>query len=75
MVPKSLVSTLSALLCLICTLVSLTVAQTTNSPDSQCPAPTGGGAQSTCVCQTDSGKIIDLRPLDRASKDGKAKYV
>lgn len=87
MSPHSLVSNrprLSALLCLICTLVSLTVAQTTDSlvlqattdsPVKQCPAPTGGGAQSTCVCQTDNGQIIDLRPLDLAQKNGKAKFT
>ena len=70
MSPQSLVST--ALLCLTCALVALAVAQTTDSPDNQCPAPAGSGAQSTCVCQTDTGQIIDLRPL--ANSNGTARY-
>lgn len=71
--PRFLVSnrpTLPALLCLICALVSLAVAA---QGDTACSAPTGDGSQSTCVCQTDAGQIIDLRPL--AKSDGKAKYV
>jgi hypothetical protein len=66
--PRFLVSnrpTLAALLCLICALLSLSVAQ-----DKPCTAPSGG---STCMCKTDAGKIIDLSPLSRS--DGKAEYV
>ena len=58
---------LPALLCLICALVSLAVAQ-----DKACDAPTGTGSGSTCMCGTDAG-VIDLTPLSRS--DGKAKYV
>ena len=59
---------LPALLCLICALVSQAVAQGTG--DKACAAPKSG---STCMCQTDAGKVIDLTPLSRS--DGKAKYV
>ncbi len=52
-----------------CALVSLAVA----GDDEACPAPTGPGAQSTCVCQTDAGQIIDLRPL--ANFNGTARYI
>ena len=62
---------LPALLCLICALVSQAVAQGTG--DKACDAPTGTGSGSTCMCQTDAGKVIDLTPLSRS--DGKAKYV
>ena len=62
--------TLPALLCLICAVVSLAVAA---QGDTACPAPTGDGSQSTCVCRADDGQNIDLRPL--AKSDGKAKYV
>lgn len=59
-------SLLLALIYLGYALISLTLAQN----DKACPAT---GTQSTCVCQTDSGLIIDLRPL--AKTDGTAKYV
>lgn len=48
-------------------LVSLTLGQ----GDEACPVP--AGTQSTCVCQTDSGRTIDLRPL--AKKDETARCV
>jgi hypothetical protein len=60
-------SKLLALLYLGYALVSLTLAQS----DEVCSVP--AGTQSTCVCQTDSGRTIDLRPL--AKKDGTAMYV
>ena len=48
-------------------LISLNFGQS----DEACPMP--AGTQSTCVYQTDSGRIIDLRPLTK--KDGTARYV
>ena len=60
--------TLSVLLCLIGGLISLAVAQ---GSDVTCSAPSG--VKSSCVCQTDAGQVIDLRPLSESN--GKAKYV
>ena len=63
--------TLSVLLCLICALISLAVAQ---GDDTKCSPPQSGvNSESSCVCQADAGQTIDLRPLSESS--GKAKYV
>ena len=62
-------SKLLALLYLGYGLISLTLGQS----DEACPVPAAAGTQSTCVCQTDGGRTIDLRPL--AKKDGTARYV
>ena len=59
----------ATVLALLYLVYALALAQTQS--DIACSAP--AGIQSTCVCQTDGGKSIDLRPL--AKSDGTAKYV